>query len=81
MDEEITVTQGKRQFCDLIERAGNGERFVITNHGRPVARIIPVGRPSQQDIRDAVIRMRAQRKGRSLDGITWEEIKNEGRRF
>jgi prevent-host-death family protein len=42
MDEVITATTARRRFAEFRRRAkNNGETFLITKHGKPIARIIP----------------------------------------
>lgn len=40
---EASVYEAKTRLSRLIDRAAKGEEVVITRHGRPVARIVPVG--------------------------------------
>ena len=37
--ETISLTTAKRNFSKLIRHAANGETFVITRYGRPVAQL------------------------------------------
>ena len=43
----IGVTQAKAQLSALLDRADAGEEIVITKHGRPLARLIPLEAPSK----------------------------------
>lgn len=56
MDREkaISATEANRQFSRLIDGVRRGRTFLVTSHGRPVARISPV-----QDSGDVVRRARA----------------------
>jgi len=56
-----------------------GETVTITRHGRPVARLVPVGVPhrSAPDVIDDILEFR---KGNRLDGLTTRELIDEGRR-
>lgn len=38
----INVFDAKAQFSKLIARAEGGEEIVISRHGRPVARLVPM---------------------------------------
>ena len=42
MDEPISATNANRYFSALIRGVQEGQSYVVTSHGRPVARIIPV---------------------------------------
>ena len=50
----VTAFEAKTRFGELLERVGRGEEIVITRHDKPVARIIPEGRPSLEQTRLAV---------------------------
>ena len=50
----VTAFEAKTRFGDLLERVGRGEEIVITRHEKPVARIIPEGVRSLEQVRHAV---------------------------
>jgi prevent-host-death family protein len=37
-----SVRSGKAKFSELIDRASRGEEIIITVHGKPKARIVPI---------------------------------------
>ncbi|MFL5251550.1 MAG: type II toxin-antitoxin system Phd/YefM family antitoxin [Rhodopila sp.] len=39
---DISVTDAKSQLTDLVKRAEAGDDVVLTRHGQPVARIVPI---------------------------------------
>jgi prevent-host-death family protein len=41
MTEMMGVAETKRRFAELIDRVLDGERFVVTRRGRPVAALVP----------------------------------------
>ena len=41
MDESITAAEANRNFSRLLREVRDGRAFIVTSHGRPVARIIP----------------------------------------
>lgn len=41
MTEEMGVAETKQRFAELIDRVLDGERFVVTRRGRPVAALMP----------------------------------------
>ena len=41
MTEEMGVAETKQRFAELIDRVLDGERFVVTRRGRPVAALVP----------------------------------------
>ncbi len=84
----VTALEAKTRFDKLQERVANGEEIVNNRHDKPVARLMPEGRPSFDKVCQAVAGMRAlrtemaQRKG--FKPITDKEIRNainEGRKW
>lgn len=47
MNEHIKAADANRNFSQILRRVGQGERFVITSHGRPVAEIKPLVKDAQ----------------------------------
>lgn len=41
MDEAITAAEANRQFSKLLRGVREGKTYVVTSHGRPVARLAP----------------------------------------
>jgi len=83
----VTALEAKTRFGELLDRVARGEEIVITRHDKPVARIVPEGRPSLDKVRRAAEDLRAlrqeiaERKG--FKPLTDKEIRdaiNEGRR-
>jgi prevent-host-death family protein len=82
----VTALEAKTRFGELLDRVSRGEEIVITRHEKPVARLIPEGRPSLAGVREAVSELRALRrqmaKNKRFKPLTDKEIKNainEGR--
>lgn len=42
---EIAVSEAKGQLTELLRRAEEGEEVILTRHGRPAGRIVPIARP------------------------------------
>jgi prevent-host-death family protein len=39
---KISVTEAKGQLTELVRRAEAGEEVILTRHGQPTARLVPV---------------------------------------
>ena len=83
----VTALEAKTRFGELLARVARGEEIVITRHEKPVARMIPEGRPALKEVRRAVSELRALRKEmgqrRGFRPLTDKEIRDaiqEGRR-
>jgi prevent-host-death family protein len=84
----VTAFEAKTRFGELLKRVSRGEEIVITRHEKAVARIVPEGHRSLEEIRSAVAGLRslhkriADRQGRKPK-LTQRQIKTlieEGRR-
>lgn len=78
MPNEIGAYEAKTHLSDLLERVARGEQFVITKHGRPIARLVPVGNTDVERRRVAIERLKEFRKGRTL-GVPIKQLIEEGR--
>ena len=54
METTVSAVDAKRHFSDLLRRASEGERVTITNHGKPIARLMPI-EPKSRERRLAAI--------------------------
>ena len=70
----------KAQFSGLLERVARGEEVVITKHGRPVAKLVPAQTHDRERVAEAIRRLKELRVGTTLGGISWRELRDEGRR-
>lgn len=44
MEHQINIHEAKTQMSKLVDRAQSGEEFIIAKAGKPVARIVPLGK-------------------------------------
>jgi len=42
MEETISAADANRRFSALIRDVRDGQTYIVTSHGKPVARILPV---------------------------------------
>ena len=47
MESVVTLSDAKARFSEIVEKVVNGDEFVVTRMGKPVARIIRVGAKSE----------------------------------
>jgi prevent-host-death family protein len=76
--------EARTNLPKLLARVSQGERFVITKRGRPVAMLVPPVQESPADVGQLVEEMLAwrDREGPRLEGKgTLRELIEEGRRF
>jgi prevent-host-death family protein len=44
MEEAVSAADANRRFSLLLRGVREGHSYVVTSHGKPVARLIPAGR-------------------------------------
>jgi prevent-host-death family protein len=44
MEEAVSAADANRKFSLLLRGIREGRSYVVTSHGKPIARIVPVGR-------------------------------------
>jgi prevent-host-death family protein len=44
MDEAISAAEANRKFSLLLRGIREGRSYVVTSHGKPVARLVPAGK-------------------------------------
>ena len=76
---EVGAYEAKTHLPAVLERVARGEQITITKHGKPVARLVPIGRPEPDRRREAVERLKEFAKGRTL-GVPIKQLIEEGRR-
>ncbi|HTL33572.1 MAG TPA: type II toxin-antitoxin system prevent-host-death family antitoxin [Kofleriaceae bacterium] len=47
MDKGVSVHEAKTHLSRLLARVASGETIVIAKAGKPIARLVPITRPSQ----------------------------------
>ena len=76
----VGAFEAKTHFSALLERVVQGEEIVITRHGRPVARLVPAAVSEEAQVEQAIAALKSFRQGATLGGLSWKELRDEGRR-
>jgi prevent-host-death family protein len=71
----------KTNFSALLQRVERGEQIVITRRGKPVARLMPIAKSTEGKVSAAMARLRELRKGTTLGGLSWKELRDAGRKY
>lgn len=74
---EIGAYEAKTRFSELLRRVQQGERFVITKHGVPVAVLQPVSQ--KRDIEEVIQAIEEFGCKHSLGGLRIRDLVEEGR--
>jgi prevent-host-death family protein len=77
---QVTAFDAKTRFGEILDRVAGGEEIIITRHDKPIARIIPEGRHSREDIRRAIaglrdLRQQIARRSSGKPKLTSRQIK------
>jgi prevent-host-death family protein len=77
----VGAYEAKTHLSELLEKVGAGEEIIITRHGAPVAKLVPIKKDTSREQRAAAVR-RIQKLaiGLSLGGLKIKDLINEGRR-
>jgi prevent-host-death family protein len=77
--KKIGAFEAKNRLSELLDAAENGEEVVITKHGRPVAKLVPVRDFDRERAREAAEWLLEFRKKHPLRGLKIKDLINEGR--
>lgn len=79
---EIGLFEAKNKLSELVERASGGEEIVVLKHGKPKARIVPMGEPERSPRASALEEIERFRRSLTHRASIEELIadKNYGRR-
>lgn len=78
---DVAAFDAKKDFPTLLERVEKGETITITRGGVPVARLVPIDPTGRLDRAEVIRQLKEFGKGRRLNGVTVQELIDEGRRF
>ena len=72
--------EAKTHFSKLLEELEKGEEVIITKHGHPVAKMVPMVKHDKDRIRQTIERLKILGQEHSLGGLNWKTLRDEGRR-
>jgi prevent-host-death family protein len=75
----VGAFEAKTHLSALLDQVAAGEEVVITKHGRPVARLVSAGGSDRQRVNGVVETLKALRKGTTLGGLSWKDLRDQGR--
>lgn len=77
---ESAMFEAAGRFPALLERVAEGEKVVITQDGKPVAQLVAVNVIDRAKVDEVVDKLKRLRKGTTLGGLSWKELRDDGRR-
>jgi len=74
--------EAKTHLAALLDRVAAGEEIAISRRGKVVARLVPdaAREKKKMSAAEVVAALKENRKGTSLGGLSWKELRDEGRR-
>jgi len=77
--ESVGAYEAKTHLPRLLDEVAAGKSVVITKHGVPVAKLVPVSSqgPAPSDV---IVALRQARRGVTLEGLALADLISEGRR-
>lgn len=78
----IAFYEARTRLSELLDRVGQGQKILITRHGKPAAVLMPPD-DGRVDLKQVIADFRAysKRQGRTLGRGGARELIEEGRRF
>jgi prevent-host-death family protein len=72
MEKAIPATEANRNFSKLLREVEEGRSYVVTSHGRPVARLIPITEERNSKAKAALLAYLEARPVRSRPIGRWK---------
>jgi len=76
----VGAFEAKTHLSSLLEKVARGEEILITRHGKPLARLVPVASSGRERRLEAISHLRSFADGRHLNGLSICALRDEGRR-
>ena len=70
MDERVSAAEANRNFSQLLRKVRDGRSIVVTSHGKPIAKLVPI---------DTEAERRREAKKRLLEFLDKQPVMNAGR--
>jgi prevent-host-death family protein len=76
MQKTVTAADANRDFSRILRGVREGQSYVVTSHGRPVAKIVPPGEdePGREEARKALFARLESQPIRKIKPWTRDEL-------
>jgi prevent-host-death family protein len=71
MDKAISAADANRNFSKLLRAVREGQTYVVTSHGKPVAKIVPAGADTGLEKRNLAALLARLRSEQVVDIGPW----------
>jgi prevent-host-death family protein len=82
--ETVGTFEARNRLSELLDKVERGEEVVITRHGKPVARLVPAAEAEEAQRAERLRNLNEFREAAAeftLDGVSWKELRDGGRRW
>jgi prevent-host-death family protein len=76
----VGAFEAKTHLAALLDAVSAGEQILITRHGHPLARLVPVAAEAGISVDHTIERLKTFSQGQRLGGIAVSELRDAGRR-
>lgn len=74
MEKAISAAEANRRFSALLRGVREGHSFIVTSHGKPVAKIAPVRDTRSENAKQRLLRRLRSQSVRNIGRFTREEL-------
>lgn len=71
MDKPVSAANANRNFSKLLRSVQDGRSYVVTSHGKPVAKLVPVGKHGEVTTRARTALLRRLRSQPATNAGRW----------
>lgn len=74
MEKAISAAEANRRFSQVLREVREGHSYVVTSHGKPVARIAPAAEAHTEKTRERLLRHLRAQPVRNIGRWTRDEL-------
>jgi prevent-host-death family protein len=74
MEKAISAAEANRKFSEVLREVREGHSYLVTSHGKPIARILPAAETRSQDAKERLIRYLRSQPVRNIGRWTRDEL-------
>lgn len=78
--KEVGAYEAKTRLSHLLQQVSTGHEFLITNHGRGVARLVPVTDSKKRPTSEVIKEILSFRTRKNCSRLSTQALKEAGRR-
>jgi prevent-host-death family protein len=74
MERAISAAEANRKFSQVLREVREGHTYVVTSHGKPLARIAPVHESRSEEAKQRLLRRLRSQPVRNIGRWTRDEL-------